>query len=49
MVGYSQHNEAVQRRLPRIEGQARGSERMIDDDEYVVDVLTHISAATPAL
>jgi DNA-binding FrmR family transcriptional regulator len=38
-----------QRRLKRVEGQIRGLQRMIDEDEYCIDVLTQISAATAAL
>ena len=33
----------------RIEGQVRGLQRMIDDDEYCIDVLTQIAAVTKAL
>ena len=36
-------------RLSRIEGQVRGIERMIDEDQYCIDILTQISAATSAL
>lgn len=36
-------------RLKRIEGQARGIHRMIDEDTYCIDVLTQISAMTSAL
>ncbi|MDQ3166679.1 MAG: metal-sensitive transcriptional regulator [Actinomycetota bacterium] len=37
------------KRLRRIEGQVRGLERMVEADEYCIDVLTQISAATKAL
>ena len=37
------------KRLRRIEGQVRGLQRMIDNDEYCIDVLTQVSAATKAL
>ena len=47
--GYSDHKDAVQRRLRRIEGQVRGLQRMVDEDQYCIDVLTQISAATKAL
>ena len=47
--GYSEHKDAVQRRLRRIEGQVRGLQRMVDEDQYCIDVLTQISAATKAL
>jgi DNA-binding FrmR family transcriptional regulator len=39
----------VQKRLRRIEGQARGLQRMVDEDQYCIDVLTQISATTKAL
>jgi DNA-binding FrmR family transcriptional regulator len=47
--GYSDHKDAVQRRLRRVEGQVRGLQRMVDEDQYCIDVLTQISAATKAL
>jgi CsoR family transcriptional regulator, copper-sensing transcriptional repressor len=37
------------KRLRRIEGQARGLQRMIDEESYCIDVLTQISAMTKAL
>jgi DNA-binding FrmR family transcriptional regulator len=49
MHGYTDNKESHQRRLRRIEGQVRGLQRMIDNDEYCIDVLTQISAATRAL
>jgi DNA-binding FrmR family transcriptional regulator len=39
----------VLNRLSRIEGQVRGLRRMVEEDEYCVDILTQISAATTAL
>jgi DNA-binding FrmR family transcriptional regulator len=47
--GYTADKAAYQRRLRRIEGQVRGIARMVDDDEYCIDVLTQVSAATKAL
>jgi DNA-binding FrmR family transcriptional regulator len=47
--GYHDHQEAVQRRLRRIEGQVRGLQRMVDEDAYCIDVLTQISAVNRAL
>ena len=47
--GYSANRDAVLRRLRRIEGQVRGLQRMIDEDQYCIDVLTQISATTKAL
>ncbi|SDS33439.1 DNA-binding transcriptional regulator, FrmR family [Agrococcus carbonis] len=36
-------------RLRRIEGQARGIQRMVDEEQYCIDILTQISALTGAL
>ncbi|KID28213.1 metal-sensitive transcriptional regulator [Prauserella rugosa] len=49
MRGYSGDKDVYLKRLRRIEGQIRGLQRMIDDDEYCIDILTQISAATKAL
>jgi DNA-binding FrmR family transcriptional regulator len=49
MRGYTHNKDDHQRRLRRIEGQIRGLQRMVDNDEYCIDVLTQISAATSAL
>jgi DNA-binding FrmR family transcriptional regulator len=49
MHGYADNKESHLRRLRRIEGQVRGLQRMIENDEYCIDVLTQISAATRAL
>ena len=40
---------ALQRRLRRIEGQIRGLQRMVEDDQYCIDILTQISASTKGL
>jgi DNA-binding FrmR family transcriptional regulator len=40
---------AITNRLRRIEGQVRGLQRMVADDEYCIDVLTQVSAVTRAL
>ena len=47
--GYLDNKQAHLRRLRRIEGQARGLQRMVENDEYCIDVLTQISAVTSAL
>ena len=47
--GYASDQDAVRKRLRRVEGQVRGVQRMVDDDAYCIDVLTQISAATKAL
>jgi DNA-binding FrmR family transcriptional regulator len=49
MHGYTNNKEDHLRRLRRIEGQVRGLQRMIENDDYCIDVLTQISAATRAL
>jgi CsoR family transcriptional regulator, copper-sensing transcriptional repressor len=49
MHGYTENKDAHLRRLRRIEGQIRGLARMVENDEYCIDVLTQISAATRAL
>ena len=43
------HKDDYRNRLRRIEGQVRGLQRMIDEDEYCVDVLTQIVSVTKAL
>ena len=47
--GYTEHKEAVQKRLKRIEGQIRGIQGMVDDDRYCINILEQIAAATKAL
>ena len=49
MRGYSSDKDGYLKRLRRIEGQVRGLGRMVENDEYCIDVLTQISAATKAL
>ena len=39
----------VLNRLARIEGQVRGIQRMVEEDEYCTDILTQIAAVTTAL
>ncbi|MCV7346015.1 metal-sensitive transcriptional regulator [Mycolicibacterium rhodesiae] len=36
-------------RLKRIEGQVRGVHRMVEDEQYCIDILTQVSALTRAL
>lgn len=47
--GYSSHKSSYAKRLRRVEGQVRGIAKMIEDDEYCIDVLTQISAVNGAL
>jgi CsoR family transcriptional regulator, copper-sensing transcriptional repressor len=49
MRGYYENKEEVLARLRRIEGQVRGLQRMVDNDEYCIDILTQITAASNAL
>ena len=47
--GYADNKQDHLRRLKRIEGQARGLQRMIAEDVYCIDILTQVSATTKAL
>ena len=47
--GYVEKKDSHLKRLRRIEGQIRGLQRMVESDEYCIDVLTQVSAATKAL
>jgi DNA-binding FrmR family transcriptional regulator len=47
--GYIQRKDDYLKRLRRIEGQARGVARMVDEEQYCIDILTQISAMTKAL
>jgi DNA-binding FrmR family transcriptional regulator len=47
--GYTPGKDDYLRRLRRIEGQVRGLEKMVQDDQYCIDILTQVSAATRAL
>ena len=49
MHGYSPNKDEYRARLRRIEGQVRGLQRMVDEDQYCVDILVQVSAATRAL
>ncbi|PWN04355.1 metal-sensitive transcriptional regulator [Nocardioides albidus] len=43
------NKDAYLKRLRRIEGQARGLQRMVEEEQYCIDILTQISAMTKAL
>jgi DNA-binding FrmR family transcriptional regulator len=47
--GYLQAKDDYLRRLRRIEGQARGLQRMVEEEKYCIDILTQVSAMTKAL
>lgn len=49
MPGYIDEKAAVLKRLRRIEGQARGLQRMVEEDQYCINILDQISATTRAL
>lgn len=49
MRGYTIHRDDYMVRLRRIEGQVRGLQRMIDSDEYCINILTQLSSVTAAL
>jgi DNA-binding FrmR family transcriptional regulator len=47
--GYITDKASYLARLKRIEGQARGIHRMVDEEQYCIDILTQVSALTKAL
>lgn len=47
--GYIRDKAQYRRRLARIEGQVRGIERMVDEEQYCIDILTQVSAIQSAL
>ena len=47
--GYISDKYRYRNRMKRIEGQARGITKMIDDEKYCIDILTQVSALTRAL
>lgn len=49
MAGYSMNKKELQDRLRRIEGQVRGIQRMVDQDQYCIDILTQVNSAVAAL
>lgn len=49
MYGYAMKKKELQDRLRRIEGQVRGLQRMVDEDQYCIDVLTQLNSVTAAL
>ena len=48
-ASYAHDKAKILARLRRIEGQVRGVGRMVENDQYCVDVLTQISAIIAAL
>jgi DNA-binding FrmR family transcriptional regulator len=49
MRGYYEDKEDILARLRRIEGQVRGLQKMVDNDDYCIEILTQITAASNAL
>lgn len=49
MAGYSMNKKELQDRLRRVEGQVRGIQRMVEEDQYCIDVLTQVNSASSAL
>ncbi|HEX2031872.1 MAG TPA: metal-sensitive transcriptional regulator [Actinomycetota bacterium] len=49
VYGYAMKKGDLLNRLRRIEGQVRGVARMVEEDEYCIDVLTQINAVQAAL
>lgn len=47
--GYMSSKDDYLKRLKRIEGQARGLQRMVEEEAYCIDILTQVSAMTKAL
>ena len=47
--GYIQRQDDYLNRLRRIEGQVRGLQRMVEEEQYCIDILTQVSATTKAL
>ena len=47
--GYISDKSRYVARMKRIEGQARGISRMIEEEAYCIDILTQVSAITSAL
>ena len=47
-TSYAHDKPKILTRLRRMEGQVRGVQRMVEDDQYCVDVLTQLSAVIAA-
>ena len=47
-TSYAADKERILNRLRRMEGQVRGVQKMVEGDQYCVDVLTQISAIISA-
>jgi DNA-binding FrmR family transcriptional regulator len=49
VYGYAMNRKDLQDRLRRIEGQIRGLQRMVDEDQYCIDILTQVNSAVAGL
>ncbi len=49
MYGYAMKKDDLRARLRRIEGQVRGLQRMVDEDQYCIDILTQVNSVVAAL
>jgi DNA-binding FrmR family transcriptional regulator len=49
MAGYTGSKDDYLKRLRRIEGQVRGLQRMVEQEQYCIDILTQVAAVTKAL
>ena len=49
MYGYAMQKDAVVARLRRVEGQVRGLQRMVEQDQYCIDILTQVNSTVAAL
>ncbi len=47
-TSYAHDKAKIMARLRRIEGQVRGVQRMVEEDQYCLDVLTQLSAVIAA-
>jgi CsoR family transcriptional regulator, copper-sensing transcriptional repressor len=47
-TAYAEDKERILNRLRRMEGQVRGVQRMVESDQYCIDVLTQLSAVMSA-
>ena len=49
MSGYSKNKKDLLDRLRRIEGQTRGLQRMVEEDQYCINILTQVNSVLAAL
>ncbi len=49
MYGYAKNKKDLLDRLRRIEGQTRGLQRMVEEDQYCIDILTQVNSVLAAL